>query len=118
MENEWGGLDSRSKYISLQQRVLDLFSKRGQKTEPDEIASLLEDSLECDFNTLVEDNSCDHVAGILHSLFIDCIHGKTEHLEGLLELSRQGKQEGFLRKCTGQIGVSSDDHSTDESMSE
>ncbi|OMJ16600.1 Pre-rRNA-processing protein TSR2 [Smittium culicis] len=102
VKNEWGGPNSIEKRDWIVDVVVDLFDKKGSKLEEDYIAELLEQIMEDEFETVLEDNSAQFVAKHLLELYKLCIKGDFS-MADRLRLEREGHSGTFkLNMCKGE----------------
>lgn len=81
--HQWGGSDSSSRAEALREELIELFLG-PDKVYKDDISLLLEEYLECEFNTILEDGSPDELGEIIVQMWRECCEGNFTTVTNIL----------------------------------
>lgn len=115
VEHGMGGANGYTKAMGIIDAVVDLF-KNKPNADWQEVADLLGDSMDDEFNTVCEDDSTDEVGLLLWEFYRHCCSGDRELVEQELQKLPSGN---WLNKCLSQSQPSAtQDESDDDSDGE
>lgn len=121
VEHGMGGSQSVPKAMSMIDAVVELFRNKPN-ADWDEVADLLGDMMDDEFNTICEDDSTDEVGLLLWEFYRHCSTGDRDLVEA--ELAKLPKAGNWLSKCINQTpggnpqGDDDDDDDDDEDEDE
>ena len=84
--------DAQDRFSWFKETIVKYFGTDGSKLYVDDVEEVLEDIMENEFNTAVEDGSIRIVADMLMRLYKECIAGKTEFLNEITSNKVEKKQ--------------------------
>ncbi|KAG1148921.1 hypothetical protein G6F37_002880 [Rhizopus arrhizus] len=113
VEQDWGGVESAEKRDWMIDVIVDVFGKRGKKTEVDEIEEILSQIMVDEFQVILEDDSPYHVAKHLFGLYNQCVQGDFTEVERLREKFKSQNQFA-ASSCMKQASDDEDDSGDDD----
>jgi pre-rRNA-processing protein TSR2 len=117
--HQWGGPSSRERAEVLREELLDLFLQ-PDKVYKDDIGLILEDYLETEFNTILEDGSPDELGELFVTMWRECMEGNFERVTNILakEFVRHEMVTKSQGLASGDIDDGSDDGADDSELNE
>jgi pre-rRNA-processing protein TSR2 len=113
--HQWGGPQSSERADSLVTEIVELFLG-PDKIYRDDIALLLEDYLDVNFQTICEDNSPDELGDLFCDMWRECIVGDTNLVTNAL--SREYVRHEMVSRSEGLDTGDADDGSDDGEMND
>jgi hypothetical protein len=96
--HEWGGPYSREKAVNLENEIFNIFNA-PDIIYKDDIALLLDEYMEDNFNATCEDGSTDEIGDLLVSMWRQCIVGDITLVSSVV--SRESARVGVVSQSTG-----------------
>lgn len=81
--HQWGGPSSSTRAEKLREELIDLFMS-PDKVYKDDVSLLLEEYLECEFNTICEDGSPEELGELIVNMWRECCTGNFNLVSDIL----------------------------------
>ena len=115
VHHQWGGPQSSARADSLVTEIVELYLG-PEKIYKDDVALLLEDYLDTNFQTVCEDGSPDDLGELFCDMWRQCITGNTDLVTNAL--SREYVRHEMVSRSEGLDTGDADDGSDDGEMNE
>ena len=115
VHHQWGGPQSSARADALVKEITELFLG-PDKIYKDDVALLLEDYMDVNFQTICEDNSPDELGDLFCDMWRECIVGKTDLVTNAL--GREYVRHEMVSRSEGLDTGDADDGSDDGDMNE
>lgn len=99
--HQWGGPTSSIRAEKLQEELIELFMS-PDKVYKDDISLLLEEYLECEFNTICEDGSPDELGELIVNMWRECCTGSFNLVTDVL--AREFVRHEMISRSQGICG--------------
>lgn len=115
-EMEWGGHNTIEKIQLFQDGLVDYFDREGRNIEPEDVEEILLEVMNCEFGTLLEDESERIVAKQICTLYQECIRGKSDMLDSLRQRAAQPLALNLVRPVSEDTDSTDSDYEEDDSV--